>query len=196
MPVQIKNAQNANVTVQTIDDLIPVVRELKVETSLAGSESRIGTVGGNTSFVDVTLTLDTAIYAAGDVLSSTASIANAMRVNGGTGILQSITLIDQDDQKAQLKLFVFDTNVSLGTVNAAPNISDANALTLLGGPINFEVGDYTDLGGVSVASKDNIGKIVKSLAGSRNLFISVLNGSGTPTYTSAGIKLRLGFLQD
>lgn len=196
MPVQIKNAQNANVTVQTIDDLIPVVRELKAETSLAGSESRIGTVGGNTSFVDVTLTLDTAIYAAGDVLSSTASIANAMRVNGGTGILQSITLIDQDDQKAQLKLFVFDTNVSLGTVNAAPNISDANALTLLGGPINFEVSDYTDLGGVSVASKDNIGKIVKSLGGSRNLFISVLNGSGTPTYTSSGIKLRLGFLQD
>lgn len=196
MTIQVINASGSTVTISTIDDLIPIVQELKTQTTLAATENRIGTVGGSTSFVDVTLTLDTSIYASGDVLSSTATITDAVRVNGGTGILQSVTLIDQDDQKAQLKLFIFDTNVSLGTLNAAPTISDANALSIIGTPISFEVSDYTDLGGVSVAGKENIGKIVKSASGSRNLFVAALNGTGTPTFTAAGIKLRLGFLLD
>lgn len=196
MTIQVINASGSTVTISTIDDLIPIVEELKTQTTLAATENRIGTVGGSTSFVDVTLTLDTSIYASGDVLSSTATITDAVRVNGGTGILQSVTLIDQDDQKAQLKLFIFDTNVSLGTLNAAPTISDANALSIIGTPISFEVSDYTDLGGVSVAGKENIGKIVKSTSGTRNLFVAALNGTGTPTFTAAGIKLRLGFLLD
>lgn len=171
-----------------------------VETALGGAtpagENRIGSVGGNTAFIDVTLTLDTSIYASGDVLADTQPIAAAMRVNGGTGVLQSITVIDQDDQKAQIKLQLMSTSVSLGTENALPSITDTDALQLLGAPIVIETTDYTDLGGVSVAGKDGIGRVVKAAAGSTSLFIAVVNGSGTPTYTAAGIKLRLGFLQD
>lgn len=196
MTISVKNAANATVTISTIDDLLPIIQELKTQTVLGAGENRIGSVGGSTSYIDVTLTLDTLIYAAGDVLSDTATITNALRVNGGTGILQSIAVIDQDDQKAQLKIFLLGETASLGTKNAAPSISDADALKLLGAPIVIETIDYTDLGGVSIAGKDNLGKIVKAIAGSRNLFISVLNGSGTPTYTASGIKLRLGFLQD
>lgn len=196
MTISVLDSGSQTVTISTIDDLLPRIEELKTQIALAATENRIGTVGGSTSFIDVTLTLDTAIYAAGDVLSATAEITNAMRVNAGTGILQSITLIDQDDQKAQLKLFIFGTNTSLGTANAAPSISDTNALNIIGGPISIETTDYTDLGGVSVAGKDNLGKIVKAATGSRNIYIAALNGAGTPTYTAAGIKLRLGFLLD
>lgn len=196
MTIQVKNAANATVTISTIDDLLPIIQELKTTTVLASGENRIGSVGGTTSYIDVTLTLDTAIYASGDVLSDTATVTNAMRINGGTGILQSIAVIDQDDQKAQLKIFVLGATASLGTKNAAPSISDTDALNILGNPITIETTDYTDLGGVSIAGKDNIGKVVKAATGSRNIFIAVLNGTGTPTYTAAGIKLRLGFLLD
>lgn len=159
-------------------------------------ENHVGSVGGNTSYVDVTLSLDTAIYGSGDVLADTQIIANAMRVNNGTGVLQSITLIDQDDQKAALSIFLLSANVTMGVENAAPSISDTNALELLGPPIAFATNDYIDLGGVSMAGKDGIGKVVKPATGTRDLFVAVVNGTGTPTYSAAGIKLRLGFLQD
>ncbi|MER8811472.1 hypothetical protein [Mesorhizobium sp. M0965] len=159
-------------------------------------ENHIGSVGGNTSYIDVTLSLDTAIYSSGDVLADTQIIANAMRVNNGTGVLQSITVIDQDDQRAALNIFLLSANVSMGVENAAPSITDVNATELLGPPIAIAIADYFDLGGVSMAGKDGIGKVVKPAAGTRDLYIAVVNGPGSPTYTAAGIKLRLGFLQD
>lgn len=177
MTISVKNSAGNNVTISTIDDLITFMQ-------------------AGTSYIDVTLSLDTAIYAAGDVLADTQVVTNAVRINNGTGILQSIALIDQDDQKAQLKIFFLSENVSLGVENAAPSITDVNALQLLGPPVTIETTDYTDLGGVSIAGKDSIGKVIKPAAGTRNLYIAVLNGAGTPTYTAAGIKLRLGFLQD
>lgn len=160
-------------------------------------ENHIGSIGGNTVYIDVTLSLDTSAYAAGDVVADTQAIANALRVNDGTGVLQSITVIDQDDQKAALNIFFMSGNVSLGTENSAPSISDTDALQILGPPIQIAAADYFDLGGVSVAGKDAIGKIVKAAAGIRTLYVAVMAGAAaTPTYTAAGVKLRIGILQD
>lgn len=178
------------------DSANTLLTELKTQTSLAASENRIGAVGGSTSYIDVTVTLDTSIYAAGDVLAATAVITNAMRVNDKTGILQSISIIDQDDQKADLKIILLSANVSVGAANAVPSISDVDAINVLGAPVLIDTSDYTDLGGVSIAGKDNIGKVVKPVTGTRNIYFAIINGATTPTFTAAGIKLRFGFLQD
>lgn len=196
MTISVKNAAGVSTTISTIDDLLPAVAELKTQTVLGAGENRIGSLGGITAIIDVTLSLDTVAYAAGDVLADTQVITNALRVNGGTGVLQSITVIDRDDQKADFSIFVLESNVSFGTENAAPSITDANALTVLGGPIKIETYDYFDLGGVAVAGKDNVGKVIKSATGSRNLYIAIINGAATPTYTAAGVTIRLGFLLD
>lgn len=49
------------------------------------------------SHVDVTLSVDTAIYAADDPLADTQVVTSAMRVADAVGALKSIILLDEDD---------------------------------------------------------------------------------------------------
>lgn len=137
------------------------------------------------NLVDVTLSLDTGIYAAGDVLAETQAVAAAVRLNGGGGILQSLVVIDQDDQGAALDIYILGTNVSMGAENGQPAITDANALQILA-RVPVAALDYVDLGGAKVANIKNIGAVVKAAPDSTSLYVAAVNGAGTPTYTAAG----------
>ena len=121
--------------------------------SVAVSDANPVPVPGG-ALIDVTLSLDTSAYASGDVLADTQEIANAMRVIDGTAILESLILLDEDDQGVALDLYFFNANVAMGTENSAPSISDANARNLLG-KVAGATGDYTDLGGVKVVCLRN-----------------------------------------
>ena len=57
-------------------------------------------------------------------------------------------------------------------------------------------GDYKDLGGVSVAMIKNMWLPVKAAPGTLDLYVAVINGAGTPTYTASGLKLRIGAVLD
>lgn len=173
-----------------------VAHLLAIETAteaLAADTSDVPTYGV-IQYVEVTLSTDTSAYASGDVIADTQIVAAAVRANDAKGVLHSLTIIDQDDQKALLYIYLLSANVAMGTENAAPSISDANALEILGPPVAIAVADYYDLGGVAIAGKDAIGKVVKPATGTDDLYVAVVNGTGTPTYTASGLKLRLGFL--
>ncbi len=157
--------------------------------------SREVIVKGQAGFIDVILSTDTAIYADGDVLADTQIVSNALRGINKTGIIHSIALIDKDDQKIAMDLIFMSSNVSIGTENAAPNISDASALNFLA-RVNVAVVDYVDLGGVSVALKTGIGAIIKAAADTDDIYVAAITRGGTPTYTAAGLMLRIGILQD
>lgn len=157
-------------------------------------ELHIGSFGGNTAYIDITLTTDTAIYASGDVLADTQPIANAMRLNNGTGILQSVHLLDEDDQGLALDLIFLSANNTLGTENATVTITDVLARDILGS-ISFATVDYIDLGGCRIATKTGIGLVVKPETGTRVVYVAAIT-RGAPTYSATGLKLRLGFLQD
>lgn len=157
----------------------------------AAAENHMGEVGVSMDVIDVTLALDTSTYADGDVLSDTATVSNAMRVNAGKGKLRSITVIDEDDQGVALDVVFFKATQSLGTKNAAPSISDANARDCLGF-VSIASGDYIDLGGVRVATKRDINLMVEADTGSTSLFIGTITRGGTPTYTASGLKLKIG----
>lgn len=162
--------------------------------SIAAGETHIGQVGSNDDVIDVTLSLDTSAYADLDVLADTQSVSSVARVNAGVVILESITVIDEDDQKQGFTLIFLDTNNSLGTENSPPNISDANARQILGF-VKILAADYVDLGGVSIACIRGIGLEMKAAAGVTTMYVgAILNGTGT--YTASGIKLKLGFLRD
>lgn len=150
---------------------------------------------GRSTVFDVTLSLDTSAYASGDLLADTQVLTSLFRVSDGTGVLQSIQIIDQDDQKSAFDIYYLSANNTMGTENSAPSISDANATAVLG-PFSITVADYKDLGGVSVAWISNIGQPISAGSGTANGYIAVVNGTGTPTYTASGIKLRLGVLLD
>ena len=139
--------------------------------------------------MDVTPTLDTNAYAQNDVLFN----FTAVDLGQGSpvrGTLNAFTFLDKDDNGNQVSVFISDSSsASLGTVNSAVSITDADAASILG---YVDTGDtYEDL----IASK-----IIRPSACSPIGFDSstgsiyvggVLRGSATPTHTASGIVLRL-----
>lgn len=146
------------------------------------------------SHVDVTLSVDTAIYAADDPLADTQVVTSAMRVADAVGALKSIILLDEDDLGIAMDLIFLSSSASLGTENSAPSVTDANARKILG-HVNIATGDYIDLGGCRIATKRDLNLVVKPATGTRDIYVAAVTRGGTPTYTASGLKLRLGFEQ-
>lgn len=144
-------------------------------------------------FVDVTLSVDTSIYADGDVLADTQVVTGALRYSDAVAEIRSIQVLDEDDQGVALDLLFLDANVSIGTENAAPSVTDANARSILG-LVSIAAADYKDLGGARIALARNVGLLIKAASGTRNIYVAAITRGGTPTYTASGLKLRLGIV--
>lgn len=158
--------------------------------SVAAGENHIGQVSGHAAILEVTLSLDTNIYADGDVLADTQEIASALRVSDGLARLRSLVVIDQDDQGVDMDIYLLDGNVSFGTENNAVSIADADALKILARVV-IAAADYYDLGGVRVAVKSGLDAILKAASGTDKLYVAAVS-RGTGTYTASGVKLRIG----
>lgn len=184
---------STNTLLTTQNGYLDGVEALLAAATPAG-ENHLGSVGGNTSYIDVTLSLDTNVYATGDVMADTQVVTNAMRANDATGILQSIQVLDEDDQGIAFDLVFLSANNALGTENSAVSISDLNARDILG-VISVASADFIDIGNSRVATKTSVGMVVKPATGSRSLYVGAIS-RGSGTYSAAGVKLRLGFLQD
>lgn len=150
-------------------------------------------VGTLLKITNVTLSLDTSSYASGDVLADSQIISACLRADDGTGTITNVTLHDADDQGAGLDLFFLDANVSLGTENAAPSISDANALNILGW-VRINASDWIDLGGTRIASVPCTIP-VKGVSGADDLYVAAIT-RGTPTHTASGIVVRVAIACD
>ncbi|UYN96594.1 MAG: hypothetical protein KIT25_06580 [Enhydrobacter sp.] len=151
-------------------------------------------VAGIGAVLEATLALDTNIYADGDVLSDTVEIAGAFRVAGGTLDIVGAIVHDEDDQGAALDLILLDANQSLGTRNAAPDISDANGRKIVA-RIPVGAGDFYDFGAFKRAEVAVFPKKVKAGAESTSLFLSAIS-RGTGTYTASGVRVRLMVAKD
>ena len=145
-------------------------------------------------YIDVTLSIDTVAYGASDLLADAQIVAACTRANDVEAILQTLVLIDEDDEKSPMTIYFTNVSTSWGTENSAPTITDAVAGSILG-YVDIATADYKDLGGVSVVMKANLGIVVKPVSGSDDIYVAVVNGSGTQTYTAAtDLKLRMGFI--
>lgn len=166
----------------------------QVQPQATGSGA-LRTTNGDADVATVTFTLDTSAYASGDLIADTQAISTTLfDQKGGCVILDSITLLDEDDQGVALH-FVFSTaSTSMGTENGAPNISDANARNIVG-KASLAATDYVDIGGAKVASKGALGLVLKAAAGAQALYVSIVNDTGTPTYTATGLQAMFGFRQ-
>jgi hypothetical protein len=165
-------------------------------TSISAGENHIGEVGSKSAVVAVTLSTDTAAYASGDLIADTQQIDAFFRKADGTGIINSINIIDEDAQGVALYIIFMSTSTSLGTENSAPNISDANLTAGFQGIVSVATTDYVTISGAKVATIRNIGLPVKAVSGTDDLYIAVLNATGTPTFTAAGLEMRIGVLLD
>ena len=141
---------------------------------------------------DVTLSTDTSAYANGDLLADTQSVSDAFRFIDGTGLIRSLTVIDQDDQTLYtFSVWFLDGTGSLGTENSAPSATDAVCLTVLA-KVDFATTDGLDLGGSKVYSKTGLSIPVKAITGTDDLGIAAIVTTGTPTHSASGIRVRMG----
>jgi len=153
----------------------------------------LGSVVGVSKVVEVTLSLDTSIYASGDVLAAPQEIANFFPRQGGTGVIQSIQVLDKDDQGVAMDLVFMNATGSLGAENAAVGPTDAVADTIVG-IVVVATGDYVDLVNSKLAVKANVGLLVGS--STQSLFVGAITRGGTPTHTASGVTLKIGVMLD
>jgi len=135
-----------------------------------------------------------AAYADGDVLADFQALGSAVRQNNGTGIMQSVNILDIDDQGQALDIILASSPITLGTENEAVSISDTDASKILAG-IEVATADYIDLVNSQFATKSNLGIGIQPDDGGTSIYIAAIS-RGTGTYTASGITLRFGILQD
>lgn len=150
----------------------------------------------NSAVYSVAMSTDTSAYASGDLVADTQQLDAFFNKADGRGVINSITIIDQDAQGVSLYVMFHSTSTSLGTENSAPNISDANLAAGLQGIVAVSTADYVTVSGAKVATIKNIGLPVKAVSGTDDLYVSVLNSTGTPTFTATGLNLTIGALLD
>lgn len=159
------------------------------------AQGALRVTGADVRIHPVTLTLDTSAYASADLVADTQLIsASFFDQLGGCAIIDSIVVIDEDDQGVGLN-FVFTTaSTTFGTENSAPNIADADMRNVVGHAA-IVAGDYVDIGTSKVGTKTGINLPVKSDGTTRSLYVAVVNAAGTPTYTATGVRLKIGVRQ-
>ena len=161
----------------------------------AAGEAHIGEVGGNTTLIAVTPTVTAGLYTANDVVGGIQTIANAVRISGGTGILQSVVVQDLAMQNAVLQIFLFSATPGTGTYtnDAEMDLDDADAGLCIG-VIMVAATDYVSVKDNSIAIVRNIGLPIKLAATS---LFAVIKTTGAPTYASTSdLKLTFGILRD
>lgn len=153
-------------------------------------------VGGEPVDVQVTPTTDTSDYASGDIIFDTTALAGFVVGSGNHAVLENIRIIEAQDQAAfSGYIYFLRSNVSMGTINSAPNISDANAKEIVG-RIPFAISDWVDLGGCKELnlSSGAIGlpKRMKATTGT-TLYIAMVATSDPGTFTASSMDVLCTF---
>lgn len=146
---------------------------------------------------------DTNIYADGDQVGLGASeLVSILRTPWNLATIESITVIDKAKQKSKLDVHFFSSIPTLANLNnAAPDITDANAIATYLGRVPILDTDYADFANQSVATKLSVGLMVagKKLntqdKDTKSLWAIVVS-RGTPTYTAAAdLMIKIGVYQ-
>ena len=133
----------------------------------------------------------------GEVIFQGDEIENAVAVNGGTCILQSVGLLDDDDKGGAIDLVFFDSNVELDDSDDGTAIDAADGSipdSILG---VVTISNYFDGVAWQYGHKENIGLVLKAASDSTSIYVAGVNRSGGAlTWTASGIRLKLGIVKD
>jgi hypothetical protein len=176
-------------------DRMPGTAADGVQVNLAGNNDVIPYDG--LRVVEVTFTIDNAnALDANDVAVAGDIIAACVRANDSKGWLVGIMLLDGDDNTAGgYNLFFFSNNVTLGTIDAAISISDADAFHQLG-KVPIASGDWDDLIGcksvTKVSGDQGLPMAIVPKTGTDDIYVGI-QCLGTPTFNTGNFKARFFF---
>lgn len=148
-------------------------------------------VVGKSDVIDVTLSADTSQMADNEVIAAPQEVTNFFRLPGGVAYVHSIVLLDGDDQNQDVELIFLNATGSIGNENAAYAPADAVAATILGSVL-VEAADYSDAVNSRIATKTNVGLMLKAAGSTNSVWIAAVCRGGTPTYTAAALKVKIG----
>ena len=123
-------------------------------------------------------------------------IANAVAVKGGTCLLHSVGLLDDDDHGEAIDLVFMDTTGLLDATDDGTVIDAAVGVipdAILG---VVSISSYFDGVAWKYGHKENIGLVLKAASGSTSIYVSGINRGGTQTWSASGLRLKLGFIKD
>jgi len=171
---------------------LPVTAGSGATFQLAAGESHVGEVGGKMLFVRPAITVDTAVYAAGDTIGGVISLANAVRVSGGSGVLLDLQLTDLGNQKPALEIRFFGANPTNGTYtdNAATVLHATDQAHALG-RVSVYTTDWLTTGSIATATIRNIGLGVQAESGTMVYMVITAGGTSAPDFVTAADLLLL-----
>ena len=131
----------------------------------------------------------------GEIIWDNEKLENLVAVKGGSCILQSVSILDDDDHGGAIDLVFFNASSSLGTEGSAVSVADGAVPDAILGVVN--ISNYFDGINWKFWHKENIGLVLKADSDSRDIYVGAVNRSGGPlTYTAAGLLLKVGVVQD
>jgi hypothetical protein len=136
----------------------------------------------------VTPVLDTNAYAAGDTLFATTAVTlvDNPQPRGTRGIVRWAQILDKDDVGEACTLYFLKDNVTFGTANSTPSISDANAENIIG---FVELSATKDLGGCRFGQAECY--IPFSVTGG-TIYVAAVTTTAL-THAASGVVLRMAF---
>ncbi len=148
---------------------------------------------GLASYQVVPVVLNADAYDAGDVLFDRTLIsANVFPATGTVLFLRKAIIFDLDGQTAAAGELIFqNADVTFGTKDSAPSMSDANAPAIVA-RVPYASSDWLGLGGFKMCSLSPLEEAVWPAGGLTSLWVSGMT-QGTPTQTTGGIVLSLVF---
>jgi len=172
----------------TDDDYIPPTTDTRgvLQVVARPNAARISTTSAS-------LTTATTAYAIGDQAGGQFTITNAAKVSGGTGVIQSIVLMDEGDVGTSYRLHFYQASVTPASDNAAFAVSDADQRNYIG---HVLMPDMDDVGANRVTTLTNVG-MGYTCSGSTSLFCLIETRTANAVYAAAtDLKLIVHLLQD
>jgi hypothetical protein len=165
--------------------------------ALAASENHLGEVGGNSTSISLTPTITaSSAYGSSDCIGGKLTLANAMRVSGGTGLLQSIQVIDKSNNKSALVILLFNADPTSATITDKTAFAYSTDTSKQIRAIQVVNSDYVTINGVATADISVGSKVIKTASGT-TLYAAVVLNASTPTFASASdFTISFGILRD
>lgn len=186
-PVPMSDAGSSLTVDQATHDNLNANANIQVGNADASTTNPVPVTEGDTVRVSVTPTISAgSIYADGDALGGKFELANAVLAAGGAGVIEKITVIDEDQELAGIDFVFFDQDFTVTNDNAPFDPSDADLANCLGFVDIAATSDYSDFADNSVATKTSGLRMpfYFKLAAGQTTLRGQSTVRGTPTYTA------------
>jgi len=163
---------------------------------VGAGEAHVGEIGGNSAVITPTIIVSAAsAYTAGDSIGGKITLTSALRVSGGTAVLQSIMISGRANQKPAGTILLFDADPTAATLtdNAAVVLSTNDFNVLASIPVS--AADYVTINSKCYANLSGLGRTLKATTGT-SLYAAFVVTS-TPTFAATSdFQMRFGLLRD